>query len=65
MRLSDVGREVSTFNSGVADVSHVFAVRTVEVLGNGYASYWEGRWEQQPEGGDFRGIIAQVRRDVG
>ena len=34
MRLSDVGREVSTFDSGVADICHVFAVRTVEVLGN-------------------------------
>ena len=34
MRFSDVGREVSTFDSGVADICHVFAVRTVKVLGN-------------------------------
>ena len=49
MRILDMGREVSTFDGGVANIRHVFAVRTVKVLGNGYASYWEGRWEQQPE----------------
>lgn len=39
---SDVGQEVSTFDSSVANIRHVFAVRTVSILGHRCASYWEG-----------------------
>ena len=38
MRILDMGREVSTFDSGIANIRHVFAVRTVKVLGNRYDS---------------------------
>ena len=44
MHLSDVGREVSTFDSGVADIRHVFTMRTVEVLGNRYVLF-KGKWD--------------------